>query len=323
MGLLSKIWEGVKNVFKGILRVFQPILEPIAKFLNTGLGKAIMIGLTIFTLGSAMVAGYGAFSSSMAAGNGFISSFVEGGKVFLQTLTGIGGKEGAGQGAAATDPGAAVSNVGQAQQGADVAQLAVETGGAGPTIAEAGSEAVAQGALGSGTASTQAAVSGGQQMGSTIQGSGGMGGMPNLPVEAPIDPGLASRGIPGATTTGGSSTGAITAAPREGKWLSRAANMAKDFIGSETGKQLTGKLIEGVGDYYLQKDQQEFLDRNRRQWMQGTRDEGIRGIREASARLGNIQAPDARGIATAGQQTARQGGGRPYFARPYGAAAGG
>lgn len=321
MGFLSDVWKGVKNVFKGILKVFEPILKPLGKLMNSSFGKALMIGLSIFTLGSAMVAGYGAFTAAQAAGQGFISAFVEGGKVFLSTLTGMGGKDAAGAGAEGAS--AAVEGAQASQAATEASNLAVQAGGTPELVgqagqaAEAASAATQGGALSQAEAATQAATSAGQGAGA-VQGTGGMGGMPNLPPAA----GDAAKAAELAKT-GGSAAQQATAG---GGWLEKAKNAGKafgEFASSEGGGQVVGSLIQGVGNYYTEKDRQEFEDRIRRDWMSGSKSQGVRDARAQSARVGQLQAPDAQGIARASRSTANEGGQRPYFQRPYGAGAGG
>jgi hypothetical protein len=95
MGILGDIWGGIKKVvggiFDGIKKIFKPILEPIAKFLGSSFGKALMIGLSVFTLGASLLAGAGTF---MQTAGSFIDKFVAGGKTFLNTLLGTGGQGG-------------------------------------------------------------------------------------------------------------------------------------------------------------------------------------------------------------------------------------
>ena len=320
MGLsLSNIWEGVKNVFKGILSVFEPILKPIGKFLNTSFGKALMIGLSIFTLGSAMVAGYGAFTAAQAAGQGFIASFVEGGKVFLSTLTGMGGKDAAGAGAEGAST--AVEGAQLSQATTEASNLAVQAGGAPELVGQAGQAAEAASAATQGgrltEAATQAAAAPGMAEGAATAGTGGMGGMPNLPPAA----GDAAKAAELAKT-GGSAQQATAG----GGWLQKAKDAGKAFVDytkTEGGSQIVGSLIQGAGDYYTEKDRQEFEDRIRRDWMSGDKSAGVRDARAQSARAGRLQTPDAQGIARASRAAANEGGGRPFFQRPYGAGAGG
>lgn len=93
MGFFSKLWKGVKSVFNGILKIFEPILKPISKFLSSGLGKAIMIGISVFTLGTSLLAGAQGF---MGASGGFIDKFMAGGKDFMSSLFGTGAADEAG-----------------------------------------------------------------------------------------------------------------------------------------------------------------------------------------------------------------------------------
>lgn len=316
MGIFSSIGKAFKSVFDGIMKVFEPILEPLAKLMNSKLGKAIMIGLSIFTLGTAMVAGAGAFSAAQAAGQGFISSFVEGGKVFLQTLVGKGAEKGAD---AAAQAGEGIMKTGETVAGLE--------GGAGAII-EQGSQAVTEGA----GALTEAATSG-----SGAFGPGATGDMPMRAVTAGGEASGAGAMLPAeaaATGAGQASTGvapAVTGAETGGQaiqatadagWLSKAKDAASGFVDyakSEGGGQVVGSLISAAGNYYTEKDRQEFEDRVRRQWGKGTGDEGIRNIRAAGGRASNLDAPT--GVPAAGRATAREGGGRPYFDRAYGAGA--
>lgn len=84
MGLLSKIWKGVKSIFSGIGKVFNAILKPVAKLFDSGFGKALMLGLAVFTMGASLIAGVQGF----AQGTGFIGKFINGGKAFINTLLG-------------------------------------------------------------------------------------------------------------------------------------------------------------------------------------------------------------------------------------------
>jgi hypothetical protein len=315
MGFLSSVGKAFKNVFKGITSVFEPILKPLGKLMNSKLGKAIMIGLSIFTLGSAMVAGYGMFTQTLSASGSFTQAFVEGGKVFMQTLLGKGPEK-----IAETMPEAV-------QVGAEGAMQTTETlgaleGGAGAAIESASAAATptaGSGALTEATnLSTQAAQSAGQAGG--VAGTGGMGGGANLPVPEGVNPALeASTGVAAETTA--ATTASQAGAPAKG-WLEKAKDAASgfmDYTKTDGGAQVVGSLISGVGNYYTEKDRQEFEDRIRRQWGKGGKDKGIQNIREGGARVGNLPSPSAHDIASAGRQTAQGGGNRPYFERSYGA----
>jgi hypothetical protein len=144
-----------------------------------------------------------------------------------------------------------------------------------------------------------------------------MGGMPNLP------PGAGDEAAMAALKTG---SGGAQQATAGGGWLEKAKSAGKafgEFASSEGGGQVVGSLIQGAGNYYTEKDRQEFEDRIRRDWMSGDKSAGVRDARAQSARAGRLQTPDAQGIARASRAAANEGGGRPFFQRPYGAGAGG
>lgn len=315
MGIFSAIGDAFKSVFKGIAKVFSPILKPLGKLMNSSFGKALMIGLSIFTLGTAMVAGYAAFTANMAA-NGFVTAFVEGGKAFLTTLTGVGGGEGGLLAPNATTSEAMISGSGAA---ADATALAMEQGGSAGVAGQ------------SGIAGAESALEGGGALAEGASGSGafGPGATGDVPMRAVTAGGGPTTGqgamLPEAAGDAAKvadltakNTGAITATGEQGGWLSRAAEGAKEFAMSESGGQVIGSLVQGVGNYYTQKDQQEFDDRIRRDWA-NKGGKGVKGVRAESARVGRIGIPNAQDIARTSRTTAREGGQRPTFDRAYGA----
>jgi len=307
MGFLSKIGKGIKNVFGGIMKVFQPILEPVAKFLNTGLGKAIMIGLSIFTLGSAMIAAQGMYAATMASSGSFVQAFVAGGKQFFTTMLTGKGFEGA-----PAAPGAET-----VKAAAEGASSAIETGGAGALTegTSIANEAAAEAAKISGNLEPVANVgaAAGEVAGA---GAGAVGGseLGTQAMQATTNPNMLSPGYgdkaslmkpgsmaesmtkPGATSAGSQTTRMTDMAAQNnfgsggdtGGWLSNAAKKAQAFAESEGGSNIIGKLIEGAGNYYTSKDQQEFDDRIRRQWGKGSADPGVAGIRETGDRYGKM-----------------------------------
>lgn len=302
MGIFSGLKKAVKSVFKGILKVFSPILKPLGKLLDSKFGKALMVGLSIFTLGTAMVAGQAAFASSSATS--FVGKFVEGGKAFLSTMTGVGGKESASGIAETTNAANDVSQINTLAGGAP--NLTAQSG-----LAGGGSLSEAAGASGSmafGPATNldqpmKAVTAGGQ-------GAAGQGAMlPEVPGAAAKAAELAAKvpeGIPG----GGKG------------WLEKAKDAGKgfmDFASSEGGGQVVGSLIQGAGNYYTEKDRQEFEDRVRRDWASGDSSSGVRNVRDQSARVGSLEAPSAQNVARSSRSTAKEGSGRPYFQRAYGA----
>lgn len=341
MGFFSKLWKGVKNVFKGILKIFEPILKPLGKLMNSKFGKALMIGLSIFTLGSAMVAGYGAFMANV--GNGFVSAFVEGGKAFLSTLTGIGGKEGA---TGTADKIAGKTGEGIVQTSETMTGLTEGTSAMVEGATQAGSAGLEGGGMlkqGQDLAmQSGASAMGGGQSGSIAFGPGETGDVMRRSVQSggtgagqgAMLPEMAGDTSKLAELTKGSTEGSkLLQAEGKGHWLSEAAEAGKKFTGnmfgkdsfmrSEGGGQIVGSLIQGAGNYYTEKDRQEFEDRIRRDWMRGDNNPNIRALRQQGVRAGNLAIPSAQDIASASRATANQNARRPYFQRPYGATAGG
>jgi hypothetical protein len=312
MGIFSAIGDAFKSVFKGIAKIFAPILKPLGKLMNSSFGKALMIGLSIFTLGTAMVAGYAAFTANMAA-NGFMTAFVEGGKAFLTTLTGVGGGEGGMLAPNATTSEAMVAGSGAA---ADATALAVNQGGSAGVAGQsgiAGAEsggALAEGAAGSGAFGPGA--TGDVPMSAVTAGGGPATG------QGAMLPEMAGDAAKVADLTAKSS--GIQATGESGGWLSKAAEGAKEFAMSDGGGQIVGSLIQGVGNYYTEKDRQEFEDRVRKDWM-NPNSKGVANVRAQSGRVGRLQIPNAQDIARTSRTTAQGGGGRPTFERGYGAAA--
>jgi hypothetical protein len=231
----------------------------------------------------------------------------------------MGGKEGA-TGATQANPGV-IDTAQVSQATTEASNLAVQAGGAPELVGQAGQAAEAASAATQGgrltEAATQAAAAPGMAEGAATAGTGGMGGMPNLPPAA----GDAAKAAELAKT-GGSAQQATAG----GGWLQKAKDAGKAFVDytkTEGGSQIVGSLIQGAGDYYTEKDRQEFEDRIRRDWMSGDKSAGVRDARAQSARAGRLQTPDAQGIARASRAAANEGGGRPFFQRPYGAGAGG
>lgn len=120
MGLFSKIKKAVKGVFKGIKKVFKKVMTKIGKVLSSKWGKALMLALAVFTAGTALVAGAGAFSSTAGT---FMTKFVAGAKEFIGALANPFGKAkeligGAGKAAAGAANTAASSAAAGAAEGA-------------------------------------------------------------------------------------------------------------------------------------------------------------------------------------------------------------
>jgi hypothetical protein len=84
MGLFSGIGKLFSGIWNGITKVFKAIMKPVGKLLNSKIGKAIMMGVAIFSMGTSLLAGVQGF----AEGTGFIGKFLNGGKAFLNSLLG-------------------------------------------------------------------------------------------------------------------------------------------------------------------------------------------------------------------------------------------
>ena len=88
MGLFKSIKKAFKKIARGVKKVFKKVGKVIGKILGSKIGKILMAVLTVVTLGTALVAGYTAFSAGMAAGQSFFSAAVTGGKAFMGSLIG-------------------------------------------------------------------------------------------------------------------------------------------------------------------------------------------------------------------------------------------
>ena len=329
MGLFSSIWKGVKNVFKGIMKVFSPILKPIAKILDTKWGKALMLAISVFTLGTALMAGGAAFSGAQAAGQGFLQSFVEGGKAFVKTLFGMSAETGPGappaEGAlpaaqevaaqTAINPmatnmaGAEAATTAGATVGGDITGAIGELAGGNlemgaqlgdtASVLNVGSGAAGAGGAGGSLTGGSNLLSQGQQaaagVGDVAAGVGGAGSgsvtLPTAgavtpqPLQSPIptgQPGGAPASmypnspVPDASSVGklmpemsGTGNAAQTAAaftPKEGNWLSKAAQKAWDFVKSDEGQDMLGSSLEGLWDAEQQDEMFKHLERYDRMW---------------------------------------------------------
>jgi hypothetical protein len=237
MGLLSKLGKGIgkifKGVWKGITKVFKAVMKPISKLLDSKIGKAIMLGVTLFTLGPALMAGGKAF----LAGEGFIARFVDAGSAFMDSLLG-GTLEGGAEAAATGNAPAGVGGTG----GGTISPTGVSSGasevmGMSP---ELGVDAMA-----SATGANPLA---------------GAGVTPSVKASQ-----LANVGVGGGAAPTMSQAAAATNfganAGGGGNWLSKAAKAAGDFVKSPGGGTIVGKMIEGVGTGMMMKDKQEFDSR--------------------------------------------------------------
>lgn len=261
MGLFSGIKKFFKKVWSGIKKVFKAIMKPIGKLLNSKLGKAIMLGVTIFTLGSALLAGGKAFLGA----EGFINKFVEGGKAFMNSLLGKGEiSENAAQ--AGADPGVTSLTDEAVKQGTEATANVLTEGVDNAVKGVADATEIIPSAMEQGGNLAASGTPGMPDMANQMLGQGGALSTPQ--VQSPGAWAGSAAGRESAKQIAAETVGQIgTGAQKSGGWLANAAKAAGDFIKTPGGGTFAGSVVKGVGDYYTVKDQQEFDDRIRRQFM--------------------------------------------------------
>lgn len=250
MGLFSGIKKFFKKVWSGIKTVFSAVLKPISKFLGSDIGKAIMLGISLFSLGSAFIAGGKAFLGA----EGFLTKFVKGGQAFINDLFGTKFGEQAAEQVAGAGAESAASLADQA-----AAQNAAQTAETATGMVKEGVGNAVEGAGQMADQGVQAAVETGQMI---SQGGGmkqGAVDMTKIMAEGgEIGPTIAQSqsGVPLNMIKSGADEG--------GHWLSKAAKAGLDFMATPGGGTVAGSVIKGIGDYYNLKDDQRFQDRIRR-----------------------------------------------------------
>lgn len=242
MGLFSSIKKGFKKLFKGIKKVFGKVMGAIGKITGSKWGKMLMMGIAIFTGGMALMGGISGWTQAAAEGASFMGKFVSGAKGFLTALANPVDQAKKMFGAAA-DAGSVAAATGQtgaaAQAGQEVANVATATA-EGSNIAGIGAgEAIA----GGGKVATEAA-------GGTLAGAAKQAGQ------------LVTEASPGFVGPPSSLAGKAS-----GGWLSKAGEIAKDFITSPTGMQVIGGLATGMQQGAQLEAAMEHQDRVRRRWM--------------------------------------------------------
>lgn len=229
MGLFSKIGDAFSSIWKGVKKVFSKIMKPIAKFLDSDIGKALMMAVSVFSMGSALLAG----GKGFLAGEGFIGKFINGGKEFLNSLIGTKFETVGDKAATAAGEGATVA----AQMGEQSAVNAGDVLTNSDPLAQPGITDTLQGA-------GEAARSAGQAPNI---------GDPNAVAK------MVSPGGSGVAGTAPLTQGAKNVAEADKGWLSKAASAAMDFVKSDTGATVLGNTIAGVGqgmrdERYLEHD---------------------------------------------------------------------
>jgi hypothetical protein len=245
MGLFSSIKKGFKKLFKGIGKIFKKVMGAVGKVLGSKWGKALMMGVAIFTGGMALMGGISGWTQAAAEGASFMGKFVSGAKGFLTALAnpveqakktfGAAAKAGevaaaSGQTGAAAQAGQEVANVATATaEGSNIAGIQ-----AGQTVAEGGAKAAAAGAgEAAGGMLTAAQQAGGRQAAAGMFGE------------------VAKK----------------TAADTAKGWLSKAGEFAKDFVMSPTGAQVLGGMATGMAEGAQLEEAMKHQDRIRRRWM--------------------------------------------------------
>ncbi len=241
MGLFSSIKKGFKKLFKGIKKVFGKVMGAVGKVLGSKWGKALMMGVAIFTGGMALMGGIGGWTTAAAEqGATFMSKFVAGAKGFLTALANPveQAKKTFGAAASAGEVAAAGAQTGAAAQaGQEVANVATATAEGGNIAGIGGGEAIAGG-------SKVAEAAGGTL--TAAQQAGGREAMAGMFGE------LGKKGVEETAKKG---------------WLSKAGEIAKDFIMSPTGAQVLGGMATGMSEGAQLEKAMEHQDRIRRRWM--------------------------------------------------------
>lgn len=221
MGIFSSIGKLFKKVWSGITKVFKAIAKPITKFLDSKLGRSLMLAVSVFTMGSALIAG----GKGFLAGEGFIGKFVNGGKEFLNTLIG--------------------TNMETVQPGGATDMAGNVAAGEGGFLGQA-----SEGALNPGDVLTEGTTG--------ALGEAAAVGDPNALAQMTAPGGT---GIPTGGNLAPPAAPAAAVAEESGGWLSKAANTALEFAKSDSGATIIGNMIAGAGAGARQKEQNEFDSR--------------------------------------------------------------
>lgn len=308
MGFFSSLWKGVKSVFTGIMKIFSPILKPLGKILGSGWGKALMLAMSVFTMGASLMAGYSAFTNTAGS---FLTKFVAGGKAFIGSMLGKKPAEGGTAAVAPTAGGGAAGELaasgqinpgallGDASQGGGAIQSGSGAFGPGPT-GDVMQQAVTAGGEGAAGAGAMLPPGGGIKPPAALPPAMKPGAGVDIP---PFSAGPQGMG----TSTVGKQMGQIAAQAGPGQkvgfgtdtrhWLTKAATEAWDFAKTETGREVIGGMMEG---YYQGKRDDAYYAEQRRiddMW-RNPNNAGIRGIEEQRQRLEGFNAP--QGMSGAG-----------------------
>ena len=228
MGLFSSIKKGIKSVFRGVKKVFSKV----GKALDSKWGKALMVGMAIFTGGMALAAGFQGFTATSGT---FLTKFVAGAKAFV--------------GALANPIKQAKSMMSGAGAGAQAAGAGAQTAGAAGEVLASGGASVATDAM------TMATGTGAQSAGA--QAAGAASAAPgSVAAAAASNPGI-SIGGGGVTTAADAAAAKAVSSAGQGGWLSQAAAGAMDFAKSAGGGMIIKGYAEGAYQEELMKEAQK------------------------------------------------------------------
>lgn len=256
MGLFSGIKKFAKKIVNGIKKVFAPILTPIAKFLNSKIGKIILIAAAVFTVGIALYAGWAAAAATQGT---MMTKFLTGAKAFVSAVmnpiqaakAAVGGTGIFASGANLTSAGQVGVFSGNAFTegfGQAAVSTAADSAAAGELLAEGGAEVAAEAGMAvDPAAAVEAGASTGAEaavgMGPPAGGAGTVSGGASAPQTELF------KQIPG----GG-----------DGSFLSNSANMiAKaagkfgDFTKTTGGGLLMSNVLQGYSQGKIEEREEE------------------------------------------------------------------
>lgn len=240
MGLLSSIGKVVKNVWKGVKKVFSKVVNWFGKVAGSKWGKVIMIAAAIYTGGAALAAGW---SQAAATSGSFMTKFVAGSKAFMGALTGTSAAAGAGETAAAGVTGTVQGATGAGGMGN------VATGAAGAAEA-AGAAGSASGVTGGAAGAAEAA-----KAAEAFRSTGVLGKAATATAEGASA--LSPTIVKGAQAVGNAGGWGAKA----GGMLKTAAKGAWDMANSPIGKEVISKGLEGYMEGKRQEEEWEREDK--------------------------------------------------------------
>lgn len=216
MGIFDSIKNLKSSIWSGVKKGFNKFMAGFGKVFGGQLGQIVMLALTVWTAGAALLAGVGAWTGT-AASAGLSGKFMAAGKAFLSTLTGIG----AAPVTPTPPPGTTVADAAsKVAAGAEQAsQVANAAGAAGDVLAK--TSQVAAGTSPGGAASLASAVA------------------PASRAAPMINPQLQ---VLNATERAAM---AAQQAAQSGGLLSKAARGAWNFAKTDAGGNIIGQAVQG------------------------------------------------------------------------------